>query len=162
MKLICNDGTELSADAAMMRRFSVTLRNMMEGFPEPVAIESCPISNVSGPVMAKVLEWCIKHDDYPDSSVGDNPELHEWDARYIDPKSIGYDMLFSLILATNYLDIKGLFGLACQAVADIIRPILLDKTIDPAEGIRKEFGIKNEFPARVIQQIAETRKWVCS
>lgn len=47
-------------------------------------------------------------------------------------------MLFKLILAANYLDIKGLMESACKTLAMMIR----GKT---AEEIRKRFHIKNDL-----------------
>ena len=49
------------------------------------------------------------------------------------------ETLFNLILAANYLDIKGLLNVACWKVGDMIR----GKT---PEEIRKTFNIKADLP----------------
>ena len=50
-------------------------------------------------------------------------------------------MLFDLILAGNYLDIKGIMDIGCKIVAKQIQ------TCKDAEAIRQKFNIKNDFPA---------------
>uniref|UniRef100_M8C1M2 SKP1-like protein n=1 Tax=Aegilops tauschii TaxID=37682 RepID=M8C1M2_AEGTA len=61
--------------------------------------------------------------------------MKSWDAEFI---KVDQATLFDLILAANYLDIKGLLDLTCQIVADMIK----GKT---SEEIRKTFNIKNDF-----------------
>ena len=49
------------------------------------------------------------------------------------------ETLFNVILAANYLDIKGLLNVSCWKVGDMIR----GKT---AEQIRQHFNIKADLP----------------
>ena len=50
-------------------------------------------------------------------------------------------MLFDLILAANYLDIKGILDIGCKIVAKQIQ------NCKDAEAIRQKFNIKNDLPA---------------
>jgi S-phase kinase-associated protein 1 len=63
-------------------------------------------------------------------------DLKTWDAEFM--KQIDQAMLFELILAANYLNIKSLLKLTCQAVADMIK----GKT---PEEIPKTFNIHNDL-----------------
>ena len=54
--------------------------------------------------------------------------------------------LFDLILAANYLDIKGLLDVTCKAVAEMIK----GKSPDD---IRKHFNIKNDFTNEEGEQV---------
>ena len=54
--------------------------------------------------------------------------------------------LFELILAANYLDIKGLLDVTCKTVADMIK----GKT---PEEIRKIFNIKIDFTPSEEEQV---------
>ena len=51
---------------------------------------------------------------------------------------VDQETLFNLILAANYLDIKGLLHVTCGKVADMMK----NKT---AEEIRKTFNIQNDL-----------------
>ena len=73
----------------------------------------------------------------------------EWDANFV---SIDQEMLFELILAANYMDIKSLLDLTCAKVASLIK----GKT---PEEIRRTFNIVNDFTPEEEQQVREENKW---
>ena len=50
-----------------------------------------------------------------------NEVVPEWDAKYVD---IEQELLFELILAANYMDIKSLLDLTCAKVASMIKGIV--------------------------------------
>jgi S-phase kinase-associated protein 1 len=61
-------------------------------------------------------------------------------------------MLFDMILAINYLDIKGLLDLGCRMVADMMK----DKSV---KEIRKTFNIKNEYTPEEEEEIRRENPW---
>jgi hypothetical protein len=63
----------------------------------------------------------------------------EWDAKFVD---LDQEVLFELVLAANYMDIKSLLDLSCAKVASMVK----GKTPDE---IRKTFNIKNDFTPEV-------------
>ncbi|CAH8308357.1 unnamed protein product [Eruca vesicaria subsp. sativa] len=103
-----------------------------------------PIKNVTGEILAKVVEYCKNHvvvvhgGDSSSSSSGDDA-LKKWDAEFITQMDL--PMVFDLLMAANYLDIKGLFDLTCQRVADEIAACKDHKEI------RAKFGIESDFTA---------------
>jgi S-phase kinase-associated protein 1 len=64
-----------------------------------------------------------------------NEVMSQWDADFVD---VDQELLFELILAANYMDVKPLLDLTCAKVASMIK----GKT---PEQIRKTFNITNDF-----------------
>lgn len=75
--------------------------------------------------------------------------VQDWYARFV---SVEQEVLFELILAANYMDIKPLLDLTCATVASMIK----GKT---PEEIRKTFNIVNDFTPDEEAQVREENKW---
>ncbi|KAK7237895.1 hypothetical protein SO694_0002244 [Aureococcus anophagefferens] len=76
--------------------------------------------------------------------------VQEWYANYVD---VDQELLFELILAANYMDIKRLDLTRRRAtVASMIK----GKT---PEEIRKTFNIVNDFTPEEEAQVREENKW---
>jgi S-phase kinase-associated protein 1 len=115
-----------------------------------------PLPNVKAEVLAKVIEFCTKHVDEPMQPI-EKPlksakmeqVVGKWDAKFVD---IEQELLFELILAANYMDIKSLLDLTCAKVASMIK----GKT---PEQIRKTFNIVNDFTPEEEAKVREENKW---
>ena len=87
-------------------------------------------------ILGKVVEWCNKH------AAGDEGSkdqlIKEWDAEFL---SVDQDVLFKLITAADYLQIKELVDQLTQRVADIIKA----KTFKTVEMTRIAFNIEREL-----------------
>ncbi|KAK2427031.1 SKP1 protein 1B [Trifolium repens] len=97
-------------------RWMGTLKHMIE---DKCADDEIPLLNITINTLAKVLEYCKKHVEVVGSM--DKPrenDLKAWDAGFV---KVDQATLFDLILAANYLNIKNLLDLTCQAVADMIK-----------------------------------------
>merc|ERR1739845_208319 len=70
-------------------------------------------------------------------------DIPSWDADFL---KVDQGTLFELIMAANYLDIKGLLDVTCKTVANMIK----GKT---PEEIRKTFNIKNDFTQAEEEQV---------
>ncbi|KAL6183663.1 PREDICTED: SKP1-like protein 1A [Fragaria vesca subsp. vesca] len=119
---------------------SQTIKHMVE---DDCAENAIPLPNVKGAILAKVIEYCKKHVE----DAGE--DLKAWDAEYVN---VDQNVLFDLILAANYLNIKGLLDLTCQKVADMIK----GKT---PEEIRTLFNITNDFTPEEEEEVRRENQW---
>ncbi|KAF2404696.1 E3 ubiquitin ligase complex SCF subunit sconC, variant [Trichodelitschia bisporula] len=155
LTLTSSDGIDIEVERKVVER-SVLIRNLLEDLAETATLEPIPIPNVNEPVLKKVLEWCEHHKDDP-VSMGDDDsdsrkkqtDIDEWDQKYM---SVDQEMLFEIILAANYLDIKALLDVGCKTVANMI------KGKSPEE-IRKTFNIQNDFTPEEEEQIRRENEW---
>jgi S-phase kinase-associated protein 1 len=106
--------------------------------------------------MRRVLEWCEQHRNDTTTSKDDevdsckkSTEIDEWDQKFMQ---VDQKMLFEIILAANYLDIKALLDLGCKTVANMI------KSKSPDE-IRNTFNIQNDFTPEEEDQIRRENEW---
>ncbi|KAL6603116.1 hypothetical protein ACP70R_043477 [Stipagrostis hirtigluma subsp. patula] len=167
---------EVAEEAA---KLSNTIRNMIE---DVCTDDGVRLPNVTARVLAKVIEYCNKHAPAAESSVPEaaaaaagssdaaaassseagsssaaaapaagasEKELESFDKAFID---VDQAMLYDLLLAANYLEVKGLLDLCVQKVADMIK----GKTV---EEIRQTFGIKNDFSPEEEEEIRKENQW---
>merc|ERR1712167_132262 len=73
----------------------------------------------------------------------------EWDANFVE---VAQDVLFELILAANYMDIKPLLDLTCAKVASMIKG-------KSPEQIRRRFNIQNDFTPEEEEAVRAENKW---
>ena len=156
-----SDGEEFEVEEAVAME-SQTIRHMIE---DDCADNGIPLPNVNSKILSKVIEYCNKHvhaaaaaaskaaDDAASAAAAVPPpsgeDLKNWDADFV---KVDQATLFDLILAANYLNIKGLLDLTCQTVADMIK----GKT---PEEIRKTFNIKDDFTPEEEEEIRRENQW---
>ncbi|XP_058740272.1 SKP1-like protein 1A [Vicia villosa] len=121
---------------------SQTIKHMIE---DGCAENAIPLPNVTGSILAKIIEYCKKHVDAEASS----DDLKEWDAEFVKVDSA---TLFNIILAANYLNIPSLLELTFQAVAELM------KGMTPEE-VRTMFNIKNDFTPEEEAEVRRENQW---
>ncbi|XP_021737058.1 SKP1-like protein 1A [Chenopodium quinoa] len=138
---------DVDEKAAML---SQTIKNMIEDLDD--STDPIPLPNVTAKTLAKVIEYCNKHandDDNSDPIPQPNDELKQWDKDFLN---VDQNTLFDLILAANYMDIKGLLDLTCQHVTDMIKG-------KAPEEIRKTFNIVNDFTPEEEEEVRRENQW---
>lgn len=135
---------------------SATIKTMVEDLGlEEGDEEIVPLPNVNSAILRKVIQWATYHkDDPPISEDEENKEkrtddISSWDSDFL---KVDQGTLFDLILAANYLDIKGLLDVTCKTVANMIKGKL-------PEEIRKTFNIKNDFSPHEEEQVRKENDW---
>ncbi|CAI8614153.1 unnamed protein product [Vicia faba] len=136
-----HDGETFEVEEAVALE-SQTIKYMIE---DGCAKGVIPLPNLTGSILAKVIEYCKKHVNGEASS----DDVKKWDTEFV---KVEQDTLFKLILAANYLNIKSLLDLTCMEVAETIK----GKT---PEEIRTMFNIKNDFTPEEEAELRRENQW---
>ncbi|XP_031114203.1 SKP1-like protein 1A [Ipomoea triloba] len=105
-----------------------------------------PIANVTGKILNKVIEYCKSHAETAKTSQDD---LKDFDANFI---KVDHQTLSDLIIAANFLNVKSLLDLTCQAAANLIEKMTV-------EDVRKFFNIQNDFTPEEEEEIRRENAW---
>jgi S-phase kinase-associated protein 1 len=157
VNLISKDGVSFLVPSAVAR-MSELVKSMLnddDDDDEESTIE-IPLSNVKSQVLHKVIEFCEHHLKQPMAEI-EKPlksqvmadVVPKWYADFVE---LEQELLFELILAANYMDIKPLLDLTCATVASMIK----GKSPDD---IRASFNIANEFSPEEEAQVRNENRW---
>ena len=146
-----SEGEELYAAKKALEK-SQFLKALMQDIQNDTG--PIPLRSVALDVLKKILEWADYHqDDEEDKNKDENykksTDIGEWDRKFLD---VDQAMLFEIIIAANYLDIKDLLNTGCRAVANMIRG-------KSTEEIRKTFNIINDFTPEEEAAIRKENEW---
>ena len=151
--LISSDGEKIETSAKAAMRSTLIKDSIQDCRDDIIEFTA---NNVKGNILKKIVEYLEHYKDTepkeierPLPSQNFKECVDEFDFNFTE---IDLDMIFEIILASNYLDIKPLQELASAKVASILK----GKT---TEEIRRTFGITNEFTPEEEQQIIEENKW---
>ena len=152
LKLVSAEGTTYEVEESVACK-SQLIKNMVE---DAGTAEEIPLPNVKSEILEKVIDYCRHYKDSspqeiekPLKSAMLQDVVQAWDANFVE---LEQEVLFELILAANYLDIKSLLDLTCAKVASMLK----GKT---AEEIRRQFNIENDFTPEEEAQVREENKW---
>ncbi|KAG7662327.1 sconC [[Candida] subhashii] len=122
--IISSDEEKFPVDQQIAEK-SILIKNMIndlnpDGLQEDFEI---PTPNVRASVLSKVLEWCEHHRNtqFPedeDDDIKKSVPVEEWDRSFL---KVDQEMLYEIILAANYLNIKPLLESGCKMVAEMIK-----------------------------------------
>jgi len=119
--------------------------------------QTIPLPNVKSTVLSKVIEYCTHYKTVeamqpvktplPSSKIEE--VVQKW---YADFVKVDQVLLFELVTAANFMDIKPLLDLTCFAVAVLIKG-------KSADEIRKIFNISNDFTPEEEEQVRQENQW---
>jgi S-phase kinase-associated protein 1 len=150
--LVSSDGEKMQISAKAAQR-SQLVKGIIEDYPDDAEV---PLNNVKSNILKKIKEYLEHYQDSdpkeierPLASQNYQDCVEPWDYEFIN---VDLDLIFEIILAANYMDIKPLLELASSKIASIIK----GKT---PEEIRKTFNIQNDFTPEEEQQIRDENQW---
>lgn len=122
-----------------------------------------PIPNVRSTILTKIIKWLEHHKRDPviSFSTSNNTSststddlrrtdpLDEWDKQFF---TMDQEMMYEIILASNYLNIPQLLDSGCKMIANMIRG-------KSAEEIRQIFNIENDFTKEEEEAIRRENEW---
>ena len=149
VNLMSQEGDQFQVEVKVAKMSELVKTMIPEEAEDEEDAQEIPLPNVKSHVLAKVIEFCRHYAEEPMSeiekplkSANMHEVVQEWYANYVD---VDQELLFELILAANYMDIKPLLDLTCATVASMIK----GKT---PEEIRAHFNIQVlSVPAHRIQ-----------
>lgn len=142
--LISQEGVEFKINVKAAK-LSKTIGSLIKdaGTDAPI-----PLPNVTAPILEKVVTFLNYHSE--NQSMGNGDEAAAWNDAFLS--NLDHVTLFTLILASNYLDIKSLLDLTTTKVARLIK----GKT---PEEVRKEFNITTVYTPEEEAQVIKENDW---
>ncbi|XP_019866198.2 S-phase kinase-associated protein 1 [Aethina tumida] len=148
IKLESGDGDRFDIDMDVAK-CSVILSTMVEHLGN-VDDEIVPLPNISSVILQKIIDWATYHKDDPPLPEDEGKErisddILEWDAKFLQDDHL---TIFDLILAADFLQIRGLIELTSKKLANMMK----GKT---SEDIRRIFNIENDYTETEERELAE-------
>ncbi|KAJ2703984.1 hypothetical protein FB645_003640 [Coemansia sp. IMI 203386] len=155
IKVSTNDDRVIEVPQEIVKQIGI-IHNLVQ-LQQDTTNEPIPLEQVDAKTMEKIIEYCMHHKDDPINEDDEEEEapkrsddIDEWDLMFIN--NVEQEMLFSLLIASNYLEIKPLMDLGCKTVANMIRN-------KDAGQIRQMFNITEDYTEEEKEQIEKENEW---
>ena len=152
IKLKSSDGKEIEISKKAANK-SGLLKGIIEDFPDNTEI---PVNQVNSSILEKVKEYLVHYQDeeppqieVPLKSMDFKECVSEWDYNYLGED---IDLIFNLINASNYMDIKSLLEIASAKLGSKIKGMT-------SEAVKKDFEIP-ELTKEENDQIMNLKKYL--
>ncbi|CAG2101374.1 unnamed protein product [Medioppia subpectinata] len=143
-------------------KMSDLVKNMVESLGTDAVVTTEPIilgnEAVTDAALKKIIEWVEFHwddppvdHDFEDEKDRRNEELSHWDKQFIDVDDQA--LLFDVIAAANYMDIKGLVEVGAKHICSKIRG-------KSCQEVREMLKITNDFTAEEEDAIHKENAWI--
>jgi len=119
---------------AVPRKYAMLSGVVKTALESDISATEAPV-DVTAPILAKIVEYLTHHQGV-DPGIPEKPLRSKimkevcsqaWDAEFIDKIGENRQLLYDVILAANYLDIKPLLHLGCAKVASLIKGVPINK-----------------------------------
>lgn len=153
--LVSQEGEQFDV-ALDVAKMSELVKTMFDPEAPEDEVQDIPLPNVKTAILSKVIEFASHYKTEPMNEIEKplkssnmSEVVQQW---YADFVNVEQEILFEMILAANFMDIKPLLDLTCATVASMIK----GKT---PEEIREHFNITNDFTPAEEAQVREENKW---
>eukprot|EP01115_Flamella_aegyptia_P003869 TRINITY_DN17300_c0_g1_i2.p1 TRINITY_DN17300_c0_g1~~TRINITY_DN17300_c0_g1_i2.p1 ORF type:complete len:194 (+),score=51.39 TRINITY_DN17300_c0_g1_i2:33-614(+) len=138
----CNPDDVVLVDIELAKQ-AVTLKAIIDDLDlEFLSEELIPVPQVERDILEIVFEYCKYHKSNPNDKPLGASDISEWDQKYCDRRdeddNPDYDVLFNLVLAANYLDIRPLLEVTCKYIGYKMKTMSVDE-------IRDMYNIESDF-----------------
>ncbi|KAJ2500369.1 hypothetical protein GGH96_002785 [Coemansia sp. RSA 1972] len=146
IRLESSDGRLFAVD-----QDSAYMSSLLKNIDQDLGTDINPIllPNVTGTILARVIEYCMHHRDdvWPDKDIEDllqdDTQVETWDRQFMN---VDDSTMLQILYAADYLGIEPLVDLGCMFIAHIIRDM-------PVDEIRLRYGVVEDFTDAQRQQI---------
>ena len=136
MHIVCFVGLQVSKEGEMYevpvgvaKMSNLVATTIDDDADDDDEVREIPLPNVKDAVLAKVIEFCTHYKEEPMNTIQTPLKsskiedlVQAWYAEYV---KVEQDLLFELVTAANFMDIKPLLDLTCLAVSVLIKVRLL-------------------------------------
>eukprot|EP00286_Rhodomonas_abbreviata_P017356 CAMPEP_0181336652 /NCGR_PEP_ID=MMETSP1101-20121128/27545_1 /TAXON_ID=46948 /ORGANISM="Rhodomonas abbreviata, Strain Caron Lab Isolate" /LENGTH=222 /DNA_ID=CAMNT_0023446985 /DNA_START=43 /DNA_END=708 /DNA_ORIENTATION=+ len=154
--VVTQEGEEVEVKKSVIAMSQIAALMLSEEDDDGDSLPKLPMPYVKRAIFDKIMEFCEHHEkepmpeiEKPLKSTNMAQVVSDWDAKFVD---LDQPMLFELILAANFMDIRSLLDVCCAKVASMIK----GKT---PEDIRKTFNIVDDFTDAERQAVNEENRW---
>ncbi|CAL9125494.1 unnamed protein product [Musa textilis] len=141
--LVSSDEVKFEVDMAVANQ-SEMIKNLISDMEDNVDEFVVPLLNVSGLVLAKVIQYWKQH-----AEVNDKEQLDAFDRLFVDMQK---EQLFDVLIAVNFLESRPLLNLLCKAIADNVKDMSVEE-------VREYFSIENDFTEEEEQTVRAENQW---
>ena len=152
VKLTTMDGETVEVDKEIACK-SILVKGIVD---DSGIDDEIPLHSVKKAILDKIIVYCTYINEHTPPEI-DKPlrsnnlsdVVNQW---YADFVNLEQEVLFELILAANFMDIKSLLELTTAKVASLIKGKTIPET-------RKFFNIENDFTPEEEAQIMDENRW---
>jgi len=112
--LVSADNKEIKLNLQIAKKCE-TIKNLLEDINEFKKDLIIPIPEIKGKILEKIIEYLNYHEN---ENFENKEEIEKWDKNFCN---VSDEILFEIIMGSNYLHCQNLLDLTCKIVADTIR-----------------------------------------
>jgi len=139
---VSKEGQVYEVPVAVAKMSTLVATTIDDDADDEDEVREIPLPNVKDTVLSKVIEYCTHYKEEPMTAIQTPLKsskiedlVQPWYANFV---KVDQALLFELVTAANFMDIKPLLDLTCLAVSVLIKG-------KQASELRQIFNISNDF-----------------